>query len=91
MNAQRQTALTATPKTVEERRASITALIEKTADPKLKEGMRQILEEMEKRPAMSPKARAWFEANKERLEETGKRTLERERQRREAAEEPKAN
>jgi hypothetical protein len=77
MEAKRSTALTATPKTMEERRASIMALIERTEDPKLKESMRLILKEMEKRPELSPKARAWFEANKARLEETGKRTLER--------------
>ena len=54
MNAQRQTALTATPMTMEERRASFAKLIAETADPKRKEALAQILEQIEKHPEPSP-------------------------------------
>jgi hypothetical protein len=67
--------------TMEERRVSFAKLIAETADPKRKEALAQILEQIEKHPEPSPAERAWLEENGEWLEALAKRALESNRQR----------
>jgi hypothetical protein len=78
MNARRETAETAKPLSIDERRALV-AELSKTASPKLKRGLAMI-----DFRELTPKEKAWAEKVGDSLEGRAKEALARNRQRRAA-------